>query len=96
MIGKDNSKYVSRNARIDDSYYLIKKLALTMLNSSDYQCDGNSTEWIYQEYSITATLLRQPFLNCTWDSDSNNFEAIATHSSQYLFCDVKTLIPFPF
>lgn len=66
-----------------------------MLNSSDYHRTSDSTDWMYQGDSITSSQVRQPFLKCIWDSEANNFKDIATHSSQYLFCDVKTLILYP-
>lgn len=46
-----------------------------------------------QEDSITTIPWRQFFPKCIWDLViANDFKNIATHFSQYLFCDVQTLI----
>lgn len=64
-----------------------------MLNSFNYHPWDVSMDWVAQKDSITTTPLRQSFSKCIWDSViANNFKEFAIHSSQNLFCDVKTLI----
>lgn len=64
-----------------------------MLNSFNYHSWEVSMDWMAQEDSITTIPLRQSCSKCIGDSViANDFKKIAIHSSQYLFCDVKTLI----
>lgn len=74
--------YYTIHLRIDDNIFLIKKL--TFMDVEKLWL--SSCQW-FPGLNVPCT--------CIWDSEASNFKDISTHSSQYLFYDVKTLIPYP-